>query len=577
MKKLLATLIISLLTIYSAKAQVGVGTTTPRGALEVNSTTSGLIPPRVALTATNVDTPVVNPQGGALVAGTLVWNTATAGTIPNNVTPGMYYWNGTRWVSFAGSPGGLDWSIIGNGGIDGGVTGVTGTPATQGTNFIGTYDTTNFDIRTSGLHAARFSSFGEFFIGGIETVLPGDLMNSISEGNTTFPWAINGYTDQNGAGVYGRVSGGNTNYGAVQGEYEGTGTRGTGIRGILGTTLGGTSSSDFPSAINGSLFYNGGSYSAKNYSFAVAGSTLANSGRAVGGVYGLNLGNDMYGILGYERSNGNNIAVLGSGNYNNSTFRVSQNNNNETGLNTSVGLAIDGGFLGGHLKGNQLGIIIKGDIAGVYSDGNAISNKGFTVIDKNKNGDKSASYVQTSTTVDFSTKGTGRLNNGKTFISFDKNYANLIDSNKPIIVTVSPMGESNGIYVSKVSKDGFYVTENGNGISNVDFYWIAIGEKVNANDLNVPAEILAKNFDEKLDSFLTINENTNGDDASNAMWWNGSNLEFGKSAPKQLGEADDAKLKEIGSNERPKGENKPKKENLRASQIKEIVKSKEIK
>lgn len=550
-------------------AQVGVGTTTPNGALDVSSTTNGFVPPRVALTATNVQAPVVNPQGGALPAGTIVWNNNTAGVIPNNVAPGLYYWDGTRWVSFAGSPGGLDWSIIGNGGIDGGVTGVTGTPATQGTNFIGTYDVTNFDVRTAGLHAARVSSLGEFFIGGLETVLPGDLMNAISEGNAVFPWAVNGYTDQNGAGVYGRVSGGNTNYGAVQGEYEGTGTRGTGIRGILGSTLGGTATNDFPSAINGDLFFNGGTYSAQNFSFAVAGNTFANSGRVVGGVYGLNFRNNTYGILGYERSNGTNVSVLGNSGYTNNTFRASQNIDE---LNTSVGLAIDGGFLGGHLKGNQLGMISKGKIAGIYSDGNAISNKGFTVIDKNTNGNKSVSYVPTSTSVDFSTKGTGKLSNGETFISFDENYSSLIDSEKPIIVTVSPMGESNGVYISRVSKDGFYVKENGNGTSNVNFYWIAIGEKVNANDLSIPQEMLANDFDNNLGSFLTINEDAQGSAISKAMWWNGSNLEFGQFAPDQINEKDEAKLKARGSNER-KGERTPKKENLRASQLKKLQKN----
>ena len=229
-------------------AQVGVGTTTPRGALDISSSDQGFIPPQVALTALNVAAPVVNPQGGALTPGTTVWNTNTAGAIPNNVSPGMYYWDGTRWVSLAGSPGGLDWSIIGNGGIDGGVTGVTGVTATQGTHFIGTYDATNFDIRTSGLHAARVSSLGEFFIGALETVLPGDLMNGVSEGNALFPWAINGYTDQDGAGVYGSITGGNTFYAGVQGEYNGTNPIGAGVRGIIANTTAGT---DFNNVIAG--------------------------------------------------------------------------------------------------------------------------------------------------------------------------------------------------------------------------------------------------------------------------------------------------------------------------------------
>ena len=558
-------LLITFISSIGLFAQVGVGTTTPRGALDINSSTTGMIPPRVALTATNVAAPVVNPQGGALVAGTLVWNTNTAGSIPTNVAPGMYYWDGTRWISLAGSPGGLDWSIIGNGGIDGGVTGITGTPATIGTHFIGTYDTTNFDIRTSGLHAARVSSLGEFFIGGIETVLPGDLMNGISEGNALFPWAINGYTDQDGAGVYGRVSGGSTNYGAIQGEYEGTGRRGTGVRAILGTTLGGTAINNFPSAVNGDLFFNGGVYSARDYSFALAGNTFANSGRRVGGAYGLNFSNGAFGMLGYERSNGNNCGVLTS------VGIITGGARNSSQINTSIGIASQGGFLGAHIKGNQLGLISKGSIAGLYSDGTAISNKGFSVIDKDTNGNKSASYVPTSTTVDFSTKGTGKLINGETFISFEENYSNIIDSKKPIIVTVSPMGESNGVYVSKVTNKGFFVKENNKGKSNVNFYWIAIGEKNNSDFLNVPKEMLAKDFDEKLESFLTINEEANETNISKAMWWNGSSLEFSELAPDEANEKDEAKLKAHGSNQR-KGERTPKKENLRASQIKELTK-----
>lgn len=56
-------------------AQVGVGTTTQEGALDVSSTTSGFVPPRVALTDLTVAAPVLNPQGGGLANGTLVWNT----------------------------------------------------------------------------------------------------------------------------------------------------------------------------------------------------------------------------------------------------------------------------------------------------------------------------------------------------------------------------------------------------------------------------------------------------------------------------------------------------------------------
>ena len=121
-----------LLTVI-VNAQVGIGTTTPNGALDITSSTNGVLIPRVSLTSTNVAAPVVNPNGGSLTAGTLVWNTATAGSAPNNVVPGYYFWNGSAWSVMSGSGGsGTGWSLTGNGG------------ASATSNFIGTTD--NVDV-----------------------------------------------------------------------------------------------------------------------------------------------------------------------------------------------------------------------------------------------------------------------------------------------------------------------------------------------------------------------------------------------------------------------------------------------
>ena len=79
-------------------AQVGISADNsvpdPSAGLDVNFNNKGLLPPRVALTAINSASPVSSPA-----VGLLVYNTAVAGTPPNNVMSGYYCWNGTKWIS----------------------------------------------------------------------------------------------------------------------------------------------------------------------------------------------------------------------------------------------------------------------------------------------------------------------------------------------------------------------------------------------------------------------------------------------------------------------------------------------
>lgn len=92
----------------------------PSAMLEVKSTDRGFLPPRVVLSGLNLSNPVTSPA-----TGLLVYNTATAGTPPNNVIPGYYYWNGTLWISLTipqgTNPGdmiywgGMQWVIVSSG------------------------------------------------------------------------------------------------------------------------------------------------------------------------------------------------------------------------------------------------------------------------------------------------------------------------------------------------------------------------------------------------------------------------------------------------------------------------------
>lgn len=132
---LLLTLLITL-TYYANAQSVGVNNPAPDASavLDVFSTNKGVLIPRILLTATNVAAPVVAP-----FTSLLVYNTATAGVSPNDVTPGYYYWNGTKWVNIGGDA----WKLAGNAGT------------TAGTNFIGTIDAQDLVLKTNNIEAMR--------------------------------------------------------------------------------------------------------------------------------------------------------------------------------------------------------------------------------------------------------------------------------------------------------------------------------------------------------------------------------------------------------------------------------------
>lgn len=100
-------IILFLFASFESIAQTGIGTTTPNASakLEVASSTQGFLPPRVALTGTNDNTTIKNSAGSSVTpaTGLVVFNTNTAGTSPNNVVPGYYFWNGTAWINLIGS------------------------------------------------------------------------------------------------------------------------------------------------------------------------------------------------------------------------------------------------------------------------------------------------------------------------------------------------------------------------------------------------------------------------------------------------------------------------------------------
>ena len=109
---------------------VGINKTNPdpSAVLDVAAFDKGILIPQVALSAANLPNPVTAPA-----VSLLVYNTVFAGTSPNDVSPGYYYWDGLKWTPLKGSA----WQLTGN----------AGTSPTA--NFIGTTDAQDLVIKTN--------------------------------------------------------------------------------------------------------------------------------------------------------------------------------------------------------------------------------------------------------------------------------------------------------------------------------------------------------------------------------------------------------------------------------------------
>ncbi len=143
-----------LLTIASSfslfvHAQVGIGTTSPSSsaALEIKSTNSGLLIPRITLQSTTDVTTIASPA-----TSLLVYNTATT----SDVTPGFYYWDGS-WKR-------LDKSTT-SAGVSTDAWNLSGNTLATGNEYLGTNNYNSLTFKVNNNAFGRFHPNGGIAIG----------------------------------------------------------------------------------------------------------------------------------------------------------------------------------------------------------------------------------------------------------------------------------------------------------------------------------------------------------------------------------------------------------------------------
>lgn len=459
---------------YSLQAQnVGIGAAsfTPNASagLDVDFVDKGLLIPRVALTATNAVAPIT-----AAATSILVYNTATAGAAPNNVTPGYYYWDGANWLRFfTGNEG---WKVTGN------------SNTAIATNFLGTIDNVPFAIRTNNIERIRITG-GAVGAGqvAINTTNPTTDDAFSSYANITRSVAVAGYASSfsGGTGVYGITS----DNAGVWGEAN----NGVGIYGVNNSAGFGSVSgynNNVASGIGGIFAGNGlgsGALVAAGAGVSGRGTTVGVYGEAVSGagVYAKN--NSAF--SGFAAVTAQNIHATGvGGNF--------VGNNVASGTTPATGCGVSG-------SGTRIGVAgytstttsvsaggyFQLGTAGTFFSYVALNNAGtnykiygtgsVSTIVKNLENKPVTMFCPEAPEILFQDFGKGTLQNGIARIELDPIFTKNIkvDDNHPLRVFIQLEGDCNGVFVSNKTATSFDVKELQNGTSNIAFTWFVTANR----------------------------------------------------------------------------------------------------
>ncbi|WNM19921.1 beta strand repeat-containing protein [Flavobacterium capsici] len=258
-----------------------------------------------------------------------------------------------------------------------------------------------------------------------------------------------------------------------------------------------------------------------SYTFGTTGFCF-NDFTRTGGVLGASVGGTYWSSLGYKSSASVTYGIYSSAaGYGSGTGRMAQ-----TTTEFSIGGGFYGGLIGSWSRGNLIGAINSGNLFASYNNGDEYtSGKQIELVVTGAS--RTAAYAVTSTESVIYKKGKINLNNGVARVEFDEKYKKLLGDIP--VVTTTPMGQCNGIYIESVDKNGFTIKELSNGTSNVTISWIAVGDRIDANRTSIPDSILSKDFDSNLNEVM-FNEN-NLNNSGKAMWSDGNKINFGQLPP----------------------------------------------
>ncbi|MHC1776298.1 MAG: hypothetical protein AB9834_12905 [Lentimicrobium sp.] len=255
------------------------------------------------------------------------------------------------------------------------------------------------------------------------------------------------------------------------------------------------------------------------YSFGTSGYNYNDYTRC-GGVLGAEQSGFYWGSLGYKNSGG---APYGGyfTSYTSGGGKSSQ-------ANTGIGIGAWGDLMGADIHGKVYGVYAEGENYAMYSNGVVFKNNLDVHLQENGTETNTILYTNVSTDVTVQTSGYATLSDGKVSIDFDPAFAAAVSAETPVVVTVTPTGSSNGVYLAEVSDKGFKVAENNNGKSSVTISYIAIGKRAGYENPNLPREVISADYNQNLARGLHNDADTQTD--GEGLYYENGNLVVGKHA-----------------------------------------------
>ncbi|MFH1120712.1 MAG: hypothetical protein V1775_12895 [Bacteroidota bacterium] len=237
-----------------------------------------------------------------------------------------------------------------------------------------------------------------------------------------------------------------------------------------------------------------------------------------GAVLGAYQAGNYWGSLAYKNSGNTNFG----GYFTNSTNGAGK----ATQAKTGIGIGAWGELFGADIHGEVYGIYAEGGDYALYAYGITFQNGPQVHLQPNGTEQQTVLYSNVSTDITVQTSGYAELSSGKATISFDEAFQNSVSPDFPVVVTITPVGYSQGLYLTETSTSGFGVAEAGDAKSNARFAFIAIGKRAGYENSVIPAEVTRADYSSKIGRGLHNDADTKSE--GEGLYYENGRLSVGK-------------------------------------------------